>query len=71
MRFVVTLATRLAGDPLLSATLAHELGHTLGVFRHSPHAEDIMSAVITRPELTERDKATFRLLYHTRADLTP
>src|SRR5688572_23266031 len=52
--------------------IAHELGHVLGIARHSLNVEDLMyGGELTRMTLSARDAATIRMLYHTRADVTP
>lgn len=40
----------------------HELGHALGL-EHSPDADDVMAAWVQVGALSERDRATVRLLY--------
>jgi hypothetical protein len=55
-------------DPGLSECLAltsiHELGHAIGIFRHSPNATDIMFAnpVVALP--SPLDRGTAEVLYH-------
>lgn len=54
------------------ALLAHELGHVLGIGRHSPDADDLMHAgQPSRSTLSARDSATVRVLYHTRPAIIP
>jgi predicted Zn-dependent protease len=55
----------------LALTLTHEIGHTLGIFRHSPHPEDLMysNPGVTAP--SERDRNTAEVLYHTPANVSP
>lgn len=43
---------------------AHEIGHTLGLFGHSPNSADLMYGVPRRTELSLDDRFTFQLLYH-------
>ncbi|HEY2805029.1 MAG TPA: matrixin family metalloprotease [Gemmatimonadales bacterium] len=43
---------------------AHEIGHTLGLFAHSPNAADLMYQTPQRPGLSINDKLTVQLLYH-------
>jgi predicted Zn-dependent protease len=52
-------------DKCLGVMLAHELGHTLGLFLHSDEPADLMHARPQQPALTDRDRATFATLYHT------
>jgi len=52
-------------------TTAHELGHALGLLSESPDPNDLMNAVPWRLVLTEDDRFTIQLLYHTRSTLGP
>ena len=49
----------------LESTARHELGHALGLWGHSPHAEDVMYAaqIGLYPAISDRDVQTLRLLY--------
>ncbi len=60
-----------ATQACLALTLTHELGHTIGIFKHSPHPEDLMysNPVVTAP--SERDRNTAEVLYHTSATVVP
>ena len=64
--FIAPLAS--PEDPGLSQCLAltsiHELGHAIGIFRHSPNATDIMFAnpVVDLPSAF--DRGTAEVLYH-------
>ena len=62
-------------DPNVTACLrtvaAHELGHTLGLFQHSPDSLDLMYAFPTATTLSQRDIATARDAYHTPSDMVP
>jgi tetratricopeptide (TPR) repeat protein len=53
----------------------HEIGHSLGLLNHSPDVHDIMyfsdRNSIQRPELSERDKNTLKLLYRTTEAFIP
>lgn len=60
-----------ATQACLALTLTHEIGHTLGIFRHSPHPEDLMYANPTVPGPSERDRNTAEVLYHTPANVSP
>jgi predicted Zn-dependent protease len=52
--------------------VVHELGHVLGIARHSPVADDLMfGGELTRSTLSRRDAATIGVLYHTQAGVTP
>ena len=48
---------------------AHELGHALGILSHSPNAADLMYAAPYHRFLTESDRYTIQLLYHTASKL--
>lgn len=52
-------------DSCLNLTTAHELGHALGIFQHSPDPGDLMYSdpVVTAP--SERDRNTINRAYHT------
>jgi len=45
-------------------TTSHEIGHSLGLFEHSPDAGDIMYTVPRRSTLSINDRFTIQLLYH-------
>lgn len=51
--------------------IAHEVGHSLGLLRHSPDTADLMAAepLVDRP--TERDRMTAEVLYHTVPTIGP
>jgi hypothetical protein len=55
----------------LSRVAAHEVGHTLGLFVHSPNPLDLMNAypTVTVPSLI--DRSTLELLYHTPSTIEP
>jgi predicted Zn-dependent protease len=57
-------------DQCLALTTTHELGHSIGIFAHSPEVTDLMFAdpIVTAP--SERDRATAELVYHTEPTLT-
>jgi predicted Zn-dependent protease len=50
--------------------MIHEVGHAIGIFRHSPDQGDIMyfSPVVTAP--SERDRQTAEVLYHSDVNVT-
>jgi predicted Zn-dependent protease len=57
-------------ESCLDPTLAHELGHTLGIFEHSPDPADLMAPdpVATAP--TAADRATAERMFHGATTLT-
>jgi predicted Zn-dependent protease len=55
----------------MALTTTHELGHSLGIFAHSPFTTDIMYGDPTVPSLSSRDRSTAEVAYHTDATLTP
>ena len=73
VRFVVTLGSREADDPvLLRRLVAHELGHVLGIFRHAPSPEDLMwGGQLSTATPSSADRHTVQVLYHTAPDLRP
>jgi hypothetical protein len=52
-------------DRCLGLTTAHELGHALGIFQHSPDPDDLMYSdpIVTAP--SARDRNTAERAYHT------
>ncbi|HLS47764.1 MAG TPA: hypothetical protein VK012_04550 [Gemmatimonadales bacterium] len=48
----------------------HEIGHALGIFRHSPDPADIMYFNPTTTAPTRRDRQTAEVLYHARTTVT-
>lgn len=73
VRMLVTFLREDGAPPAdLPALVAHELGHVLGLARHSPNPLDLMYADPAMPPvLSVRDAATVQVLYHTRADVLP
>jgi hypothetical protein len=55
-------------DPALAECLAltsiHELGHAIGIFRHSPNPTDIMFSDPVVPLPSDFDRETAEVLYH-------
>jgi hypothetical protein len=64
--FIAPLAS--PDDPGLRECLAltsiHELGHAIGIFRHSPNATDIMFSDPVVPLPSALDRGTAEVLYH-------
>ena len=51
--------------------VAHEFGHALGLFQHSPEPLDLMYSTPRRRVLTANDRYTIQLLYHTTPTIQP
>jgi hypothetical protein len=68
---VTILASQAVIPGRIDQLVAHELGHVLGIGRHSPEAADLMYADPGRATLSRRDVATVQVLYHTKADILP
>lgn len=49
----------------------HEMGHALGLLRHSPYTNDIMNAVPVANWPSDEDRRTIEVLYHTTPTLGP
>jgi hypothetical protein len=64
--FIHSLAA--PGDPglddCLALTTVHEVGHSLGIFAHSPNPADLMYFKPVVPLPSERDITTAEVLYH-------
>jgi len=70
--FVVTVLASVAVDPAAARrVVAHELGHVLGISRHSSSAADLMFANPATERPSAADAATVQLLYHTPANVVP
>ena len=57
-------------DECMALTTTHELGHSLGIFAHSPNEGDIMYGDPVVASLSSSDRSTAELAYHTEATLT-
>jgi predicted Zn-dependent protease len=57
-------------ETCLDLTLAHELGHALGIFEHSLDADDLMANDPSATEPSLRDRVTAERAYHTPTTLT-
>ena len=73
VRFLVSLRVSESGSAQrVNALVTHELGHVLGLARHSPSSTDLMfSDPGLRSETNARDRATLQILYQTRPDILP
>lgn len=72
-RVVITISASRSGDIVeVERLVAHELGHLLGIWNHSPDAEDLMwGGTLTTDRPTRRDRETMQLLYQTAPDVLP
>lgn len=57
-------------DECMALTTTHEIGHSLGIFAHSPNPDDIMYGDPVVSTLSPRDRSTAELAYHTEPTLT-
>lgn len=73
IRFVVSVRESAAADEETTVRLVtHEMGHVLGIARHTEQPTDLMyRGVLARKDLNARDRATLQVLYHSEADITP
>ena len=75
VKFLVTVRSQATLDAQnVKLLVAHELGHVLGIARHSPRQADLMYPTplpTISPKPSPGDRATLQVLYHTRADVTP
>jgi predicted Zn-dependent protease len=55
----------------MSLTTAHELGHAIGIFAHSPNPADLMYGDPTVTTPSRRDRSTAELAYHVDVTLAP
>jgi predicted Zn-dependent protease len=65
---VVTASPELS--TCLDVTLAHELGHAMGIYEHSPNATDLMASDPVAPAPTTNDRATAQRMFHGTVTLT-
>lgn len=70
VKMVVTVTAGLQAAEL-QRIVTHELGHVLGIARHSPNEQDVMAASAPATSLSPNDLATLLALYHTPADVVP
>ncbi len=69
---VVTVLAASAADATTARELiAHELGHVLGIARHSPNPTDLMAILPLTDRPQAPDIATVLALYHTPATVQP
>jgi predicted Zn-dependent protease len=57
-------------DECIALTTAHEVGHSLGIFTHSPDPQDLMYSDPIISMISRRDRSTAELAYHTPPTLT-
>jgi hypothetical protein len=67
VRAVITVLTWESADTLHARRLvAHEVGHAVGIWNHSPAAADLMfGGILSADALTRADRATVQILYRT------
>jgi predicted Zn-dependent protease len=73
VHFVITiLGSQVTSEATVRKLVTHEMGHALGIARHSTNPMDFMAAGIPADStLRLRDIATVQILYHTRPQVTP
>jgi len=55
----------------LGIVVPHELGHGLGILAHSSDPDDLMAPNPRFSRLSDRDRTTFEILYHTPPSIKP
>lgn len=55
----------------LDLTSIHEIGHTIGIWNHSPDPSDIMYGDPIVSALSERDRETIERIYHVTPNVVP
>lgn len=73
VKFVVTVRATAATDAVnVRQLVSHELGHVIGIARHSAKQTDLMyGGTLNRDTPSPADRATLQVLYHTSPDITP
>lgn len=73
VRMIITISRALADEPdHLRKVVTHELGHAIGIMRHSPCSGDLMYAgTIETAVPSPADRATVQVLYHAVPDIRP
>lgn len=72
VRMMVYINRGEAQDPAaVKRLMLHELGHVLGIGRHSPNLDDVMAVHAPADRLTAADRATVQVLYHAAPDIVP
>jgi predicted Zn-dependent protease len=72
VRMMVYISRAEASDPAgAKRVVLHELGHVLGIGRHSPNMEDVMAMHVPVDRLSAADRATVQVLYHVAPDIVP
>jgi hypothetical protein len=72
VRAVITVLTWESADTLHARRLvAHEVGHALGIWNHSPAAADLMfGGMLSANALSRADRGTVQMLYRTPPNVT-
>jgi hypothetical protein len=55
----------------LALTTTHELGHALGIWRHSLATTDLMYSNPSVPQPSDKDLGTAEVIYHVPANVEP
>lgn len=58
-------------DRCMALTVAHEIGHSLGIFRHSPNSADLMYFDPSVELPSARDQTTAQIVYDSPSTLEP
>ncbi len=68
---VYVLKSEAANPASVRRVVLHELGHVLGIGRHSPSLDDVMEGHAPVDRLSAADRATVQVLYHVEPDIVP